>query len=70
MLIRIIQKTGNQPIVLLGSGTSKVGDPSGKDKARQLLEDHELQKNSISIKKKYRKVFYKRFKIPQNKVYR
>ena len=51
MLIRIIQKTGDQPIVLLGSGTSKVGDPSGKDKARQLLEDHELQKNSISIKK-------------------
>ena len=67
MLIRIIQKTGNQPIVLLGSGTSKVGDPSGKDKARQLLEDHELQKNSISIKKNIEKFSINDSRFPKIK---
>ena len=67
MLIRIIQKTGNQPIVLLGSGTSKVGDPSGKDKARQLLEDHELQKNSISIKKNIEKLSINDSRFPKIK---
>ena len=55
MLIRIMQKTNNQPIILLGGGTSKIGDPSGKDKSRQLLEEDEIQKNSINIKKNIEK---------------
>ena len=49
MFIRIIQKTGHQPIVLLGGGTSKIGDPSGKDKSRQLLDNNQITKNSINI---------------------
>ena len=39
MLLRLLQKTGNKPIVLMGGGTTKIGDPSGKDEARQLLDD-------------------------------
>ena len=50
MLIRILQKTGHQVVVLLGGGTSKIGDPSGKDKSRLLLEEDEIQKNSINKK--------------------
>ena len=50
MLIRILQKTGHQVIVLLGGGTSKIGDPSGKDKSRQLLNDKEIKNNSQNIK--------------------
>ena len=37
MMLRWFQKTGNKPIVLMGGGTTKVGDPSGKDSARPLL---------------------------------
>ena len=48
---RILQKAGHQIIILLGSGTSKIGDPSGKDKSRQLLNDKEIKKNSENIKK-------------------
>jgi len=55
MLIRILQKNGNQVIVLLGDGTSKIGDPSGKDKSRQLLEEKEIKNNSQNIKKNIEK---------------
>ena len=55
MLIRILQKTGHQVIVLLGDGTSKIGDPSGKDKSRKLLDDIEIKKNSENIKKNIEK---------------
>ena len=37
MLLRRLQQTGHKPIVLMGGGTTKVGDPSGKDEARKLL---------------------------------
>ncbi|HTT79303.1 MAG TPA: tyrosine--tRNA ligase, partial [Stellaceae bacterium] len=37
MLLRLFQQTGNKPIVLMGGGTTRIGDPSGKDEARQLL---------------------------------
>ncbi len=37
MMLRWLQKTGHKPIVLMGGGTTKVGDPSGKDESRQLL---------------------------------
>ena len=55
MLIRILQKTGHQVIVLLGDGTSKIGDPSGKDKSRQLLDEKEIKNNSQNIKKNIEK---------------
>ena len=63
MLIRILQKAGHQIIILLGSGTSKIGDPSGKDKSRQLLNDKEIKKNSENIKKNIEK-----FTIKNNNV--
>jgi len=55
MLIRILQKNGDRVIVLLGDGTSKIGDPSGKDKSRQLLEEKEIKNNSQNIKKNIEK---------------
>jgi len=55
MLIRILQKNGHQVIVLLGDGTSKIGDPSGKDKSRQLLEEKDIKNNSQNIKKNIEK---------------
>ena len=39
MLLRLFQKCGHKPIVLIGGGTTRIGDPSGKDEARQLLDD-------------------------------
>ena len=45
MMLRYFQKCGHRPIVLMGGGTTKVGDPSGKDDARQLLNDNEIEKN-------------------------
>ena len=39
MMLRWLQKTGHKPIVLMGGGTTRIGDPSGKDEARQLLTD-------------------------------
>lgn len=50
MLLRWFQKTGNKPIVLLGGGTTKIGDPSGKDEARKLLTASEINSNLESIK--------------------
>ncbi len=50
MLLRWLQKTGHKPIVLMGGGTTKVGDPSGKDEARQLLSDADIARNMASIK--------------------
>src|SRR5260370_42389030 len=49
MLLRLWQKTGNKPIVLMGGGTSKVGDPSGKDESRRLLSGDEIARNMASI---------------------
>jgi tyrosyl-tRNA synthetase len=51
MLLRRWQQAGHKPIVLLGGGTTKVGDPSGKDDARQLLSDEQINANMQSIKK-------------------
>ncbi|MCE2510708.1 MAG: tyrosine--tRNA ligase, partial [Alphaproteobacteria bacterium] len=51
MLLRWFQKTGHKPIVLLGGGTSKVGDPSGKDESRQLLSEKDIKKNLKGIRK-------------------
>ncbi|MBD1135910.1 tyrosine--tRNA ligase [Pelagibacterales bacterium SAG-MED47] len=51
MCLRLLQKYGHQPIVLLGGGTTRIGDPSGKDKTRKILSEKEIKKNSKGIKK-------------------
>ncbi len=50
MLLRWFQKTGHRPIVLMGGGTTKVGDPSGKDESRQLLTNSQIDSNIASIR--------------------
>jgi len=50
MLLRLLQKAGHKPIVLMGGGTTKVGDPSGKDESRQLLDDAAIAANMAGIK--------------------
>jgi tyrosyl-tRNA synthetase len=49
MLLRHFHQTGHQPIVLFGGGTTKIGDPSGKDTARQMLDADTIQKNKAGI---------------------
>ncbi|MCW8970429.1 MAG: tyrosine--tRNA ligase, partial [Rhodospirillales bacterium] len=51
MLLRRLQQAGHKPIVLMGGGTTKVGDPSGKDESRKLLSDADIDANMASIKK-------------------
>jgi tyrosyl-tRNA synthetase len=51
MLLRLFQRCGHRPIVLMGGGTTRIGDPSGKDEARQLLDDAEIAHNMTGIKK-------------------
>ena len=55
MLLRLWQKTGNKPIVLMGGGTTKVGDPSGKDESRQLLTDAQIESNMAGIRRVFEK---------------
>ncbi len=50
MCLRLLQKHGHRPIVLLGGGTTRIGDPSGKDKTRKILNESEIEKNIINIK--------------------
>ena len=50
MCLRLLQKNGNRPIVLLGGGTTRIGDPSGKDKTRKILSEEEIEKNIKNIK--------------------
>ena len=50
MMLRWLQQTGHKPIVLMGGGTTKVGDPSGKDESRQLLDDDSIAANMAGIK--------------------
>ncbi|HEY4404023.1 MAG TPA: tyrosine--tRNA ligase [Xanthobacteraceae bacterium] len=50
MMLRWLQKTGHRPIVLMGGGTSKIGDPSGKDTTRTLLTDAQINDNIAKIR--------------------
>src|ERR1700677_1042311 len=50
MLLRRLQQTGHRPIVLMGGGTTKVGDPSGRDETRQLLTDQQINANIAGIR--------------------
>ena len=49
MMLRWLQKTGHQPIVLMGGGTAKIGDPSGKDTQRTMLTNAQIDDNIASI---------------------
>jgi tyrosyl-tRNA synthetase len=51
MCLRLLQKHGHRPIVLLGGGTTRIGDPSGKDKTRNILSEEEIEKNIKNIEK-------------------
>ena len=51
MCLRLLQKHGHRPIVLLGGGTTRIGDPSGKDKTRTILSEKEIEKNIKNIEK-------------------
>ena len=53
MMLRWLQKTGHKPIVLMGGGTTKVGDPSGKDESRMLLNDQQIESNITSIRRSF-----------------
>jgi tyrosyl-tRNA synthetase len=50
MLLRRLQQSGHRPIVLMGGGTTKVGDPSGRDESRQLLTDEQINENIAGIR--------------------
>jgi tyrosyl-tRNA synthetase len=53
MMLRLWQKSGNKPIVLMGGGTTKVGDPSGKDELRRLIGEDEIAANMASIRRTF-----------------
>ncbi len=55
MMLRRLQQAGHKPIVLIGGGTTKVGDPSGKDDARQLLTEETIAENIKGIRKTFGK---------------
>ena len=56
MILKLMQKHGHRPIVLLGGGTTLIGDPSGKDTTRKMLSNEEIKKNIDSIKKVFNKI--------------
>ncbi len=56
MILRLMQKHGHRPIVLLGGGTTLIGDPSGKDATRKILEEGQIKENIKSIKKVFNKI--------------
>jgi tyrosyl-tRNA synthetase len=55
MMLRWLQQTGHKPIVLMGGGTTKIGDPSGRDESRQLLTHEAIQANKAGIFKVFEK---------------
>ncbi len=65
MILRLLQKHGHKPIVLLGGGTTLIGDPSGKNSTRKILKQKEIKKNISNIKKLFEKLL--NFKNKKNK---
>jgi tyrosyl-tRNA synthetase len=51
MLLRLMQRHGHRPVVLMGGGTTRIGDPSGKDESRQMLSDAQIAANMAGIKR-------------------
>ena len=58
MCLRLLQKHGHRPIVLLGGGTTRIGDPSGKEETRKILSEKQIENNINNIKKVF-KIFLK-----------
>ena len=58
MCLRLLQKHGHQPIVLLGGGTTRIGDPSGKEETRKILSEKQIEKNIKNIENVF-KIFLK-----------
>ncbi len=56
MILKLMQKHGHRPIVLLGGGTTLIGDPSGKDATRKILKQSEIKKNISNIQKVFHKI--------------
>jgi len=56
MVLKLMQKHGHRPVVLLGGGTTLIGDPSGKDATRKILDNKEIKKNINNIKKVFSKI--------------
>jgi tyrosyl-tRNA synthetase len=56
MLLRRLQQAGHKPIVLMGGGTTKIGDPSGKDESRKLLTTETIRENIASIRRVFERV--------------
>lgn len=55
MLLRRLQQAGHRPIVLMGGGTTRIGDPTGRDEARRLLSDDEIAINMAGIRRVFEK---------------
>ncbi|MDO9501033.1 tyrosine--tRNA ligase [Falsiroseomonas sp.] len=53
MLLRLLQRTGNRPVALMGGGTTKIGDPSFRDEARPLLTDAQIEVNKAGIRRSF-----------------
>ena len=62
MLLRLFQKSGHKPIILVGGGTTLIGDPSGKDETRKILK-----KNDIDFNKKNLRLYLKSFYVSTNR---
>ena len=56
MILKLMQKYGHQPIILMGGGTTLIGDPSGKDSTRKIINSLKIKKNIKSIKKVFLKI--------------
>src|SRR5256885_5621920 len=50
MMLRRLQQTGHKPIVLMGGGTTRIGDPTGRDESRRMLSDAAIEANIASIR--------------------
>ena len=55
MIMRLFQKYGHHPIVLIGKGTTKIGDPSGKDETRKILSSKDIDTNASNLEKVFNK---------------
>ena len=65
MVMRLFQKHGHTPIILIGTGTTRIGDPSGKDETRKMLTEDEIKNNADNLKTVFDK--YLSFKNEKNK---
>ena len=65
MVMRLFQKYGHTPIILIGTGTTRIGDPSGKDETRKILTENEIKNNANNLKTVFDK--YLSFKNEKNK---